>query len=81
MKIYTWSITTCTEKHSVFTAPDAHMHILLSYTSLNIHQQIRQRQRQNCGLKEETVVSPGAPVTEKLQTRSGHALLREAETQ
>ena len=73
MKLYTWSITTSTQKHSVFIAPDAHLHKLLSYTSLNILQQIRQRQRENYGLKEETVASPGAcdrKVANKIRTRT-----------
>ena len=68
----------------MFTAPDAHththMHKLLSYTSLSVQQQIKQRQRENYGLKEETVVSPGAcdrKVANKIRTQT---LLREAKT-
>ena len=34
MKTYTWSICTSAHKYSVFSAPDAHMHTSLSYTSM-----------------------------------------------
>ena len=36
MMIYTWIAGTSTQKHSVFSAPDAHIHISLSYTCMSI---------------------------------------------